>query len=149
MSMKKSPESGQELYSAQLAARVAGLSTHMLNYLCRHKVVTPDGRRGRGRQRRYSFADIILLKLVARLLQQGVSVLRFKKTCRLLESRKVNIKDLLRRRYLVTNGTEIFLRDDRILECIESGQTTFAFVLDLEPVRRKVSNDISVFSRTG
>ena len=135
------------LYSPVIAARVAGLSTHMLNYLCRHKVVSPSGPRGRGRQREYSFADILLLRLVARLLKQGVSILRFKKTCRLLESRRLNVKELLRCRYLVTNGTEIFLRDDRVLECIESGQTTFAFVLDLEPVRKKVSSQITALTR--
>jgi DNA-binding transcriptional MerR regulator len=138
-----------QLFAARHAARVAGLSLHMLNYLCRHKVISPtnEGGRGRGRQRKYSFTDILLLRLVARLLKQGVSVLRFRKTCRLLESRRLDVKALLSRRYMVTNGTEIFLRDKNVLECIESGQTAFAFVLDLEPVRRKVSSQLSALTR--
>ena len=138
-------------FSAGQAAKVAGLSQHMLNYLSRHKVVSPSGRvdRGRGRQRRYSFADILLLRLVARLLKQGVSVMRFRRTCRILESKKLNMIELLKRRYLVTNGTEVFLRDRDVLECIESGQTAFAFVLDLEPLRQKVSSQLIALTRAG
>ena len=59
------------------AAKLSGLTPAMLNYLCREKVLLPSvpGRRGRGRPRRYSFGDVVMLRVIAKLLKAGVSVM--------------------------------------------------------------------------
>jgi DNA-binding transcriptional MerR regulator len=128
-------------YSAAKAARVAGLSLHMVDYLCRTEIVTPstDTLRGRGRGRKYTYADIVLLKVVARLLNQGISVLKCKKGLTAMRRRYPNTPDLLSKKYFVTDGIEIFLQNADVLEKIESGQIAFAFVIDLCPIREQIT----------
>lgn len=122
---------------------------HMLNYLCRHGVVTPSATTapGRGRVRRYTYCDLILLRVVAKLLDQGISVLRFRKQCCLLKSRELNLRRLSACRYLVTDGSNVYFKNDRALERMDSGQMAFAFVLDMKPVRSEVSNGLRRGSR--
>lgn len=114
----------------------------MVDYLCRHGLVTPSGNdeRGRGRLRRYIFADIVLLRVVAKLLNQGISVFGFRKSFLSAKQRQANVREILARKYLVTDGVRVYLQNDGVLERIDSGQTSFAFVLDLEPVRRDVTS---------
>lgn len=139
MGSKRPEATNIDWYTVRQVARVSGLSTHMVDYLCRHGVVTPSGGcQGRGRQRRYTFQDIVVLRVVARLLRQGVSVIKFRKGFLSLKQRNGNARHLLACRYLVTDGNEVFLQNDGVLERLESGQTSFAFVLDLAPVRKDV-----------
>lgn len=131
-------------FTANQAARLAGLTKCMLDYLCRHELVTPSGNeaRGRGRARHYTFADIILLRVVAKLLGQGISVLRFRESFLSAKRRRANVREILARKYLVTDGVRVYLQNDGVLERIDSGQTSFAFVLDLEPVRRDIKLEL-------
>jgi DNA-binding transcriptional MerR regulator len=128
-------------FSSAQAARVAGLSLHMVDYLCRNEIVIPSTPvlRGRGRTRRYTYADIILLKIVSRLLDQGISVLRCKKSLTALRRRNPNTPRLVSKKYFVTDGVEIFLQNDGVLEKITSGQMAFAFVIDLLPIREQIT----------
>jgi DNA-binding transcriptional MerR regulator len=128
-------------YSTAQAARVAGLSLHMVNYLCRNDIVVPstDTLRGRGRSRGYRYTDIVLLKIVAKLLDQGISILNCKKSLKTMRRRNPNTPHLLSKKYFVTDGIEIFLQNDGVLEMITSGQLSFAFVLDLAPIRDHVT----------
>src|SRR5687768_15820431 len=68
-------------FTVQDAARYSGLPLTMVDYLCRNKVLAPstEFRRGRGRPRRYSFGDIVMLRALAKLLRNGISVLRLGK----------------------------------------------------------------------
>lgn len=125
-------------YSAGVAARATGLSPYMVDYLCRHRLVTPSGSglRGRGRLRKYTFADIVVLRVVAKLLRQGISISAFRRGFLSAKQRKLNIDDLVARKYLVTDGLRVYLQNDGVLERIDTGQLSFAFVLDLDPVRK-------------
>lgn len=133
-------------YPPEQAARVAGLTGYMVDYLCRHGLVTPSGNdaRGRGRLRQYTFADIVLLRVVAKLLNQGISVFGFRKSFLSAKQREKNVREILARKYLVTDGVRVYLQNDGVLERIDSGQTSFAFVMDLDPVREHVSRRLPV-----
>jgi DNA-binding transcriptional MerR regulator len=147
----QSVESG--IYPVSKAARVSGLSLHMVNYLCRHEIVTPSAtpESGRGRVRYYTYTDLVVLRIVAKLLDQGISVLRFRKQYHLLKSRNVDVGQLLTHRYLVTDGSNVYLKDDRarVLERLDSGQTAFAFVMDLNPVKKAVTDSLKLGKRVG
>ena len=125
----------------------------MVNYLCRHEVVTPSATAepGRGRVRYYTYTDLVLLRIVAKLLDQGISVLRFRKQYHLLKSRNIDVAQLLAHRYLVTDGSNVYLKDDRarVLERLDSGQTAFAFVMDLDPIKKSVSDGLKTRKRVG
>jgi DNA-binding transcriptional MerR regulator len=131
-------------YSPKQVAKVTGLSTYMIDYLCRTNLVAPTGGglRGRGRVRCYTFGDIVLLGVVARLLGQGISVLGFRQSFLSAKQRHTNVRELLAKRYFVTDGENVYLQNEGVLERIDSGQLSFAFVLDLGPIREEVSRKL-------
>lgn len=147
----KSAQAGP--YTVRQAAHVSGLSVHMVDYLCRHQIVPPSATQesGRGRVRYYTYTDLVVLRVVAKLLDQGISVLRFRKQYQLLKSRKFDAGQLMAHRYLVTDGNNIYLKDDRaqVLERLDSGQTAFAFVMDLNPVKKAVADSLKSKKRAG
>lgn len=124
------------------AARLSGLTRPMLDYLCRQNVLVPStrGRRGRGCPRLYSFGDVVMLRLLARLLGLGMSVQRLKTALRSLRPHHKSIsRDALPAQYIVTNGARVFLRDkDHLLDLDGTGQMSFLFVIELGDVRKDV-----------
>lgn len=130
-----------ESFSARDAADFAGLSLAMVNYLCRHRIVAPTiGRkRGRGVDRKFSFGDIVVMRAIAKLLSGGVSVYRLKKALTSLRGQHTDITAQgLPAAYLVTNGRDIFFRHESgVLELLANGQFSFAFVVEMESVRKE------------
>lgn len=128
-------------FSAKEAAEFAGLSLAMVDYLCRYKLVIPanERKRGRGVQRWYSFGDIVVLRSVAKLLEAGVSVLRLKKALANLRAQHSEITfDGMPATYLVTDGKDVFFRHKTgVLELLTNGQLSFAFVVEVESVRKE------------
>src|SRR5436190_18426426 len=63
-------------YRGAIAARAAGISYRQLDYWARTQLVEPTvrGAAGSGSQRLYGFRDILVLKLVKRLLDTGISL---------------------------------------------------------------------------
>ena len=131
-------------FAAEKAARHAGLTVDMVNYLCRYGIIKPSAcsKRGRGCIRKYTFSDILLLRVVAKLLKNGVSVLRLRKSLIALQKRGKNTHDILSKKYVATDGYNIYFRDNDVLEILESGQMSFAFVLELSAVRKELSEKI-------
>jgi len=117
----------------------------MVNYLCRHELVIPSigSKRGRGSRRRYTYADILLLRVIAKLLQNGISPLRLKHTLKSLHGRGIEAKGILTTRYVVTDGYNIYFQDEGVVELLDSGQITFAFVLELSKLRDEVTANIT------
>src|SRR5258705_4527747 len=131
--------------SAGSAAKHAGLTTHMVNYLCRHGIVVPSAGQGRGRGnlRKYSFADVLLLRVVAKLLANGISPLRMRKSFAALQNRgEKGAQEILSKRFIVTDGFDIYFQDKGTLEVLETGQMSFAFVLELAGVRKDIAEKI-------
>src|SRR6266481_5747812 len=71
-----------DLFETKHVASLTKLGRPMLDYLCRTGIVVPSrpGGRGRGSKRMYSFGDVVFLKVIARLLDAGISVKRMKKS---------------------------------------------------------------------
>ena len=90
----------------------------MLDYLCREDLVTPSAsnQRGRGRQRRYTFGDVVVLRMVGRLLSSGIEVSKIRRGLRELQRRTNNISPgNIPFRLVVTDGTDVFLKDNGII----------------------------------
>lgn len=128
-------------FSISHAAAFSGLSLSMVNYLCRHKIVLPSNgrRRGRGVQRLFSFGDIVVMRAIAKLLSGGVSVYRLRRALASLRGMHPSITQTgMPAAYLVTDGHEVFLRHrSGVLELLAKGQLAFAFVVEIESVRRE------------
>lgn len=69
-------QSGQLGYRGAIACSAAGISYRQLDYWARTSLVEPSIRNatGSGTSRLYSFRDILVLKIVKRLLDTGISL---------------------------------------------------------------------------
>lgn len=123
------------------AARISGLSVDMTNYLCRNSIVTPSGdkNRGHGTVRKYTYGDVLLLRVIAKLLTQGISALKLKKCLVALQKRGNHTADLVSKKYVLTDGHNVYFGNSIAIETMGSGQMVFAFVLDLDSLRREVN----------
>jgi DNA-binding transcriptional MerR regulator len=125
------------------AARLSGLSAYMITYLSRTDVLAPTVG-GRGRKRMYAFGDVLFLKVIADLLARGIEVRRLRQAIQRARGECELWIDIRQapRRYLVTDGTELFIRSRGRLESkTKNRQLAFAFVLDLDPTHKAVSQD--------
>jgi len=116
------------------ASALSGLSVHMITYLGRIDVVHPTGAGGQGRRRLYTFNDVLFLRVIAELLGRGIEVKRLGAALKRAKAEADLWGDVRAapRHYLVTDGTEVFLRRKGRLESkTVDRQLTFAFVLDL------------------
>lgn len=128
-------------FSTREASRLCGLSTYMVDYLCRARLVVPSmsGRRGRGRgkERRYSFGDVVLLRTYSRLLATGVSVKRLKDAQKTW-SRYYKTMDgqTPPTRLLISDGERVMLLEKAnvISELNKDGQLAFSFIVDLRTI---------------
>ena len=121
-----------------------GLSQAMLTYLAHQGIVRPSetSRPGRGRRRLYSFADLILLRAIARLLEQGIEVKRLRPQLQRLQ-REFNSQQEFSTaiRYLVTDGADVFTVEGKeAVVNVMTGQLAFAFLLDLRQLNEEVQN---------
>ena len=128
-------------FSVAHAAAFSRLTLTMVDYLCRIRVVVPShGRkRGRGIQRLFSFGDIVVLRAVAKLLEGGVSVYRLRTALRALRASHPTITSVgMPAAYLVTDGKDVLLRHKSgVFELLKNGQFSFAFVVEMESVRKE------------
>ena len=125
------------------AAKLSGLPVTMVNYLGRTDVLVPSRpkERKRGRARRYTLGDVVMLRILASLLASGISVARLKKSLKAFRKYHPEITPTsLPARYLVTDGTQVYLRHkNQTLETLDNkGQMAFAFVVEIEQVRADV-----------
>lgn len=118
----------------------------MLAYLRREGVVRPSsGGRRRGQRCQYSFSDLLLLRIVADLLDKGVTISKLRTGFqRLREDPRYEQFQDLKGLFLETDGTNLYLRGGgRFFEDItKNGQFTFGFSLALDPLREQVSRRI-------
>lgn len=129
------------MYEIGYAAKLSDLSISMVDYLCRTKIVVPTTNvRGRGRRRIYTFAEVVVLRAISKLLNAGVGVSKLGNALKALRKYHTEITpDSLSSLYLVTDGKEVFLRQkDDMLECLVSGQMAFAFVIEISSIRKEI-----------
>ena len=144
----------KDYYITRDVEELTGLSSHMIDYLCRSKLVVPSRTgskgRGRGRARRYSEGDVVLLRTYARLLKQGVSVKRLKDAYKTW-SRQYKTMDsgLPPARFLLTDGERIYFRETNeiVADLTQEGQLAFRFVIDLHKVHADVIKAKSKLNR--
>lgn len=129
------------------AARLAGLSRSMVDYLCRSQALVPSlaNRPGRGRRRLYSFRDIVMLRALGHLLACGISVAKLKVALTQLRSSHFLAGDAaFPGRFLITDGSSIFFDAGRggLEDLTRRGQFVFAFVIEMERVTEEVSRQL-------
>jgi DNA-binding transcriptional MerR regulator len=117
-------------YRGATACSAAGITYRQLDYWARTFLVEPSVRTasGSGTQRLYGFRDILVLKIVKRLLDAGVSLQNIRTAVDHLRDRGVTD---LERVTLMSDGASIYecTSSDEIIDLLAGGQGVFGIAV--------------------
>lgn len=149
VSTDKAPEAGQPIkpvdadvthgveledsalgYRGPAACRAAGVTYRQLDYWARTGLLEPSVRNvsGSGHQRLYSFRDVLVLKVIKRLLDAGVSLQQIRVAVATL--RDHGVKELAGIT-LMSDGASVYecTSDDQVIDLLRGGQGVFGIAL--------------------
>ncbi|MGK5673934.1 MerR family transcriptional regulator [Micromonospora sp. URMC 106] len=117
-------------YRGVTACHAVGISYRQLDYWARTGLVVPSVRdaSGSGTQRLYSFRDLVVLKVVKRLLDAGVSLQNIRKAIEALRSR--GVADLAGIT-LISDGTTVYecRSPEEVVDLLQGGQGVFGIAI--------------------
>jgi DNA-binding transcriptional MerR regulator len=130
-------------YRGPTACAAAGITYRQLDYWARTGLVEPSVRaaHGSGSQRLYSFRDILVLKVVKRLLDTGISLQQIRAAVQHL--RDHGSEDLAQVT-LMSDGVSVYecTSADEVVDLLQGGQGVFGIALG--KVWREVEGDLAV-----
>jgi len=117
-------------FRGPIACSAAGITYRQLDYWARTGLVVPEIRSagGSGTQRLYSFRDILMLKVVKRLLDAGISLQQIRTAINQLRAR--GVQDLSQVT-LMSDGVSVYeaVSNEEIIDLVHGGQGIFAIAL--------------------
>ncbi len=117
-------------YRVPVACEVAGITYRQLDYWARTDFVVPSiqSARGSGSQRLYSFKDLLVLKVVKRLLDAGISLQKIRTAVGNLK--ELGVEDLSGVT-LVSDGNDVYecRSNDEVIELLRGGQGVFGIFI--------------------
>jgi DNA-binding transcriptional MerR regulator len=117
-------------YRGPTACAAAGISYRQLDYWARTGLVEPSIRpaRGSGSQRLYGFRDILVLRVVKRLLDTGISLQQIRSAVTYL--REHGATDLAQIT-LMSDGASVYActSPDEVVDLLQGGQGVFGIAL--------------------
>ena len=129
-------------YRGPIAHRVAGITYRQLDYWARTGLVVPSIRRaeGSGTQRLYSFRDILLLRVVKRFLDVGISLQQIRVAVEHLTARGI---DALTELTLVSDGFSVYevTSANELFDLTRGGQGMF--MISVSSVWRELEGALS------
>ncbi len=117
-------------FRGPVACSAAGITYRQLDYWARTGLVVPEirGASGSGSQRLYSFRDILILKVIKRLIDAGISLQQIRTAIEHLRAR--GVQDLTQVT-LMSDGISVFecTSDDEVIDLLRGGQGVFGIAL--------------------
>lgn len=117
-------------YRGPSACQIAGITYRQLDYWARTSLVVPSirGAAGSGSQRLYSFKDILVLKIVKRLLDTGISLHNIRVAVDHLRQR--GVQDLANIT-LFSDGTTVYecTSAEEVVDLLQGGQGVFGIAV--------------------
>jgi len=137
------PELSEDIgYRGPTACKAAGITYRQLDYWARTGLVEPSvrGATGSGTQRLYGFRDILVLKVVKRLLDTGVSLQQIRVAIQALRER--GVEDLAQIT-LMSDGASVYecTSADEVIDLVQGGQGVFGIAVGR--VWREVEGDLA------
>jgi DNA-binding transcriptional MerR regulator len=124
------------------ACAAAGITYRQLDYWARTGLVSPSVRpaTGSGTQRLYGFRDVLLLKVIKRLLDAGISLQQIRTAIAHLSKRGI---DDLTQITLMSDGASVYMctSPDEVIDLLAGGQGVFGIALG--GVWREVEGSLS------
>jgi DNA-binding transcriptional MerR regulator len=117
-------------YRGPTACSAAGITYRQLDYWARTGLVEPSVRpaAGSGSQRLYSFRDILVLKVVKRLLDTGISLQQIRAAVTHLRERgSADLAEVT----LMSDGVSVYecTSPDEVVDLLQGGQGVFGIAL--------------------
>jgi DNA-binding transcriptional MerR regulator len=129
-------------YREPTACAAAGITFRQLEYWARTGLVEPSVRAavGTGTQRLYSFRDILILKVVKRLLDTGISLQQIRAAVQHLRDRGIDLAQVT----LMSDGESVYecTSADEVVDLLQGGQGVYGIALGR--VWREVEGDLAV-----
>ena len=117
-------------YRGPTACNAAGITYRQLDYWARTGLIEPSvrGASGSGTQRLYSFRDILILKVIKRLLDAGISLQQIRTAVQHLRTRGT---DDLTRVTLMSDGVSVYecTSNDEVIDLLQGGQGVFGIAI--------------------
>jgi len=130
-------------YRAPQVCKLVGISYRQLDYWARTGLIRPSIQtaQGSGTQRRYSFTDIVQLKVVKRLLDAGMSLKKIRSAMDILRE-QLQSKSPLTNVTLLSDGATIFAAHsaDEVVDVFQRGQGVFGIAVG--PVQQELEGEI-------
>lgn len=129
-------------YRGPVACSAAGITYRQLDYWARTGLLVPSIRSasGSGSQRLYSFRDILVLRIVKRLIDTGVSLPNIRAAVKHLnDSGEVDLAQIT----LMSDGAGIYecTSEDEVIDLVRGGQGVFGIAVG--SVWREVEGSLS------
>lgn len=141
-------ESVKTFFSLHEAVALSGFTKYMLDYLAREQIFAPtdhaDGRRGL--RRKYSYADVVLLRALFEVCAKRGKVRHLKRALQEFRETFGSMKPGQRLdKQLFIQGDElcVYTSSEGGMQ-LRSGQFTFSFVVDLSAVSNQVADCVEV-----
>lgn len=138
----------EEGFTAEQACRLTHCTHHQLRYWDRVNLLRPGLQSTGGRpgvRRRYTFRDLVALRVIRSLLDNGMSLQRVRRAWDYLR-RNAAMDSHLAEVKLVTDGSTIFAvahDENEVLDALRQGQ--LAFFVAIDEITRSVAEDVSHF----
>jgi len=136
----------RDAFTSKQACYLSGCTSHQLRYWDKVKLVSPTIQSSNGKPgvpKLYSFRDIVSLRVIKTLLDNGMSIQRVRRAWRYL-TKNGNLEDQLSNIRLVSDGKTIYtLEDEIVFDALKSGQ--LAFFETIDNVTKEVREDVSKF----
>ena len=136
----------KDAFTSKQACYLSGCTSHQLRYWDKVKLVSPSIQSSLGKPgvpKLYSFRDIVSLKVIKTLLDNGMSIQRVRRAWRYL-TRNGDLQDQLSKTKLISDGETIYsVEENEVFDALKQGQ--FAFFETIDFVAKEVEEDISKF----
>jgi DNA-binding transcriptional MerR regulator len=122
-------------YRGPQVCKIVGITYRQLDYWARTDLLRPSisEARGSGTQRRYSYQDLLELKVIKRLLDAGLSL---QSTRRAIQCLRSSGEDVAAANLVIDEGATVLARSgEEIVDLLKGGQG----VLNIVPMARVVS----------
>ena len=133
-------------FTSKQACYLSGCTPHQLRYWDKVNLVSPSIQSSKGKPgvpKYYSFRDIVSLRVVKTLLDNGMSIQRVRRAWRYLTKNGDLSKQLSEVKLISENNSIYFEEDNQVLDALKSGQLTFFTTIDT--VTNMVEEDVSKF----
>ncbi len=131
-------------YSGHQTSRIVGISYRQLDYWARTDLIRPSiaDAHGSGSQRLYSYADLVKLKLIKRMIDSGLSLQGVRGALDSLgriDDESFDENQIV----LIGNSKSVFARDgDDLVDLLKGNQMVFGMLLSLGDLQQELQAEI-------